>query len=379
MYVCAGRRANMELQLPLVRRILDDNPDVEYHVWNFSRLESDREYVKTIAGMGLPRTTVFNEVGPMGHNHAYGIYTQPEYKDTIFVKVDDDIVFIETGRFGKFLQAIVAHPGAVISANIVNNGACTPLEPGIWAGFNELGMHLLDVHTTSVFADMAHTYFFDHFDQMIRQPVTLIPSEDWLSVNMIGYNWDVARHLVDTIGTPHPAVLAGRPLKRWQTPLPGAPYGIFGCEGAWNTLPKIIMKGFTAAHMSFGPQKATEEQLERWGKNYRQLGEQYLNSPPKYYYEDGLPGLSPVSRGQNVVVELTKQQWQQLSDTLSGWAGRDDTTARVSLEGQNYTASQMATAVIDPDSQGDLLLKDWFKKMVSCHGYQKGISDFEDA
>lgn len=37
LFVFAGRRPNMELQLPFARRILEEHPNTEYHVWNLAR------------------------------------------------------------------------------------------------------------------------------------------------------------------------------------------------------------------------------------------------------------------------------------------------------------------------------------------------------
>lgn len=58
VFVFAGRRANMELQLPFIRRILDAHPDVEYHVWDCAIEESDHEWLKTITG---ERITVWDD------------------------------------------------------------------------------------------------------------------------------------------------------------------------------------------------------------------------------------------------------------------------------------------------------------------------------
>ena len=125
LFVFAGRKPNLELQLPMVKRILEDHPNVEYHIWNFARVEKDREFIKTISG---DRITVWNgpadagfsspiptsvpgakQFGAGEHNAAYKYYSQTKFSDHLFVKVDDDIVFLETARFGKFVDAIDAH------------------------------------------------------------------------------------------------------------------------------------------------------------------------------------------------------------------------------------------------------------------------------
>ncbi|OTR07280.1 hypothetical protein B9M83_09230, partial [Mycobacteroides abscessus] len=50
LFVFAGRKANMELQVPYIKRILAEHPNVEYHVWNLARDPKDAEYLQTITG-----------------------------------------------------------------------------------------------------------------------------------------------------------------------------------------------------------------------------------------------------------------------------------------------------------------------------------------
>jgi hypothetical protein len=100
------------------------------------------------------------------------------------------------------------------------------------------------------------------------------------------------------MGTPHPAVLAGRPMKGWGGwEGPDRPWGSFGCEGTFNTMPRIIMKGFTAAHLTYGPQNPIASELKGWRKQYARIGQQYLNSESAVN-DPQLPRLSPVSSAQ---------------------------------------------------------------------------------
>lgn len=288
MFVFAGRQGNMELQLPCIRRILENHPDTEYHIWNLTHNKTDNDYVRNITGDHI---TVINDLaahkGGRGRwNKIFKHYAHPKYQDTLFVKLDDDIVFIETQRFGAFLDAINTHRDAILSANTINNGACTPIEPGLWKEFGHLNIPLLDIHKHNTFADLAHNYFFHHATEMLDQPIELIPTEDWISINMIGYDWPMAQHLAKEVGkVPHPPYIAGR-----RFPLP---WGL-GDEGAVNTLPRIILKGFTVGHLSFGKQAITDEQAELWRKRYREIGKRYLthHTTPTF---DKLPNLSPTS------------------------------------------------------------------------------------
>lgn len=297
LFVFAGRRSNLELQRPMVQRILDEHPNVEYHIWNFAREDDDRAYIETIPP-NTRQVKVFNQYGSMEHMAAWQEYAKRVFQDRLFIKMDDDIVFLETHRFGRFIEAIDTYRGAVLTANIINNGACTPVTPGIFEGFTSLGMHLLDVHLSGDFADMTHNYFFDHHPEILNQPIELIPCEDWLSINLIGYDWTTHCRAVHMMGTPHPAVLAGRPMHGWGGwEGPDRPYGAFGCEGTFNTMPRIIMKGFTAAHLTYGPQNPSVEQLTSWRERYTDISHGYLDSEA-VVCDDELPGLSAVSSAQ---------------------------------------------------------------------------------
>ncbi len=339
LFVFGGRRPNLELQLPMIRRILEEHPNAEYHVWNFARDANDRAYIKTISG---PRITVFNGFEPYAHMNAWHHYAHPDhgYQDCLFVKMDDDIVFLETARFSKFVEAIDAHRGSVLVANIINNGACTPLTPGIWKGYKALKMHLLDIHLTSDFSDMAHTYFLDHHEEILNQPIELVPSEDWLSINIIGYDWPTACKSLRMMGTPHPAVLAGRPMKGWGGHEDRSrPYGSFGCEGTFNTMTRIVMKGFTAAHLTYGPQNPTGEQLARWRKRYKEVGQEYLASEA-VACDDGLPGLSRVSRAQGPPPRVSRVGTNNgalvvVDAAVAEKFGKDDWRTRWTASGEN--------------------------------------------
>jgi hypothetical protein len=270
MFCFAGRRPNMELQLPFVRRILAENPDVEYHIWNLARDHDDNLWLRTITGK---RITVFSEhygVDPWKRfDEVYRHYATDGYRGHLFVKLDDDVVFLETRRFGCFLNMVEAHRDSVISAQVVNNGACTRLTPGLWAGLSRLHIPLLDVHKNHRYAAMCHLYFAEHWSDMIDQPVEPRRIDDWLSINAIGYDWNMAKRFAELLGTPSPRTIAGRSFNRLAR---------LGDEGMVNTLPRVMCQGFVAAHLTFGPQEKlmAAAHLNDFRARYAEIGEKYL-------------------------------------------------------------------------------------------------------
>jgi len=268
MFMFAGRRGNMELNLPMIERILRQYPQVQFHVWNLTRNNHDSSYLKTIK---MSDVFVYHtHAGPRAFQRLPRVwrhYTNPRFRDCLFVKVDDDVVFLETERFGDFLDAVENNPETVVSADVVNNGACTPLTPGLWEGFSALDIPLLDVHMSNEYAHMAHGYMFDHWQEMIGQPVRLVDTEDWLSINFIGLHHSLLCRISDWVGRRSPKLIAGR---EWT------PRHRVGDEGAANMYPRAIVQGFTVAHLGFGPQDLTPEQETALRAEYAVIGDKYL-------------------------------------------------------------------------------------------------------
>jgi hypothetical protein len=270
LFCFAGRTPNMRLNVPLVRRILEEHPDTRCDIWNLARNQLDAIYLQTVAG---GRIRVLNDFWRnRAYEAVYRHYAQPEYRDCLFAKFDDDVVFMQTERFGDFIGAVKANPGTVVSPLVINNGASTRVEPGLWRGYKALGIPLLEVHTDVRFAEMAHQYFFDHHAEVLGRPVQLINTDDWVSINMIGFDHLVVRRMARRLEGPSPRRIAGRDFTATDR---------LGDEGAANLFPRKILQGFTVAHLGFGPQEPSVEQFERWRENYARIGANYLTATQK--------------------------------------------------------------------------------------------------
>lgn len=268
LYTFWGRRGNVELQLPLIQRILDENPNVQFHAWNLARQHVDYFYIKTITG---DRITVHNEFFRTrphrnGYNMVYQHYTHATYQNTLFVKIDDDVIFMETGKFADFVKTIEENPDTVISAQVINNGACAPTQP-IWPEYLSHGDRLLDWHLHRWTAELAHQCFFDHWRDILDETPELIRTEDWLSINAIGYNYELGKTITERLATPSPRHISGRDFNARDK---------VGDEGAVNMSPRAIYTGFVCSHLSFGPQNLTVPQVEQWREQYRKIGSEYL-------------------------------------------------------------------------------------------------------
>lgn len=272
MFVFGGRQPNLEIALPFYERILAENPDVEIHLWDLARDKDDSRYMRGLRGLHerfTVRTDFYQGDGKAsrGQNRVWGHYARLEYQNCVFVKTDDDCVFYDTNRFAAFVDSIT--DDAVISALTINNGASTRHIPAIWNMYERLGIPLLDVHLSAEYAQHSHRWFFDNWQNLTTSPPAIVDTDDWLSINTIGYTWATGRSIARLIGTRSPAEIAGRAFTR---------HNRLGDEGAVNTLPRRINKGFMVGHLNFGPQiKLMDDSVYTdLRKNYADIAKLYL-------------------------------------------------------------------------------------------------------
>ena len=273
-FVFGGRQPNLEVALPFYQRILDENPDVEFHLWDLARDPQDHEYMRSLPTMDrfLVNSVFYQGNGRAtnGQNKVWRHYTQQGFQDCIFVKADDDVLFYETDQFASFVEAAQDNPDRVISALTINNGASTRLIPDIWAGFESLDIPLLDVHLSTEYAELSHRWFFQNWQTITDHSPILTPTEDWLSINCIAYTWATGKKISARIGSRAPRHIAGRDFDPYRSKV--------GDEGSVNILPRLIHQGFVAGHLNFGPQIKQMDAglLDELRKLYADVARQYL-------------------------------------------------------------------------------------------------------
>lgn len=123
MTTFAGRRDRMAILLTYVVEALRRNLLREYHIWNYARNRRDRSWVDSLHVLH-PGIRIFRPVGTP-YDSYYDHYRREDYSDAIFVKVDDDIVYLDLETFPKFIEhRLLDRETFLLSANVVNNGVC---------------------------------------------------------------------------------------------------------------------------------------------------------------------------------------------------------------------------------------------------------------
>lgn len=130
----AGRKEFMELQLRYMIAILEKFEFVErYDIWNFSWSAADKDWVDSLGQMHpkirvcrAPFDGIADRAGDLASKQFAHFFTEAylseEYRDHLFVKIDDDVVFIDVDRFEEFIKLRIEQSDPfLVSADVINN------------------------------------------------------------------------------------------------------------------------------------------------------------------------------------------------------------------------------------------------------------------
>lgn len=300
VFTFAGRQENMEVQAPFLRRLLDTYPGLTVEHWDLTRNDDDHAYVQSLHDPD-GRVIVRSDFWP-GHNDwpvgcrkrikrarkcgckdcrpapfekPYAWYAERGEPETVYTKLDDDVLFIETERYGDVLATLDDHPNAVVSANVVNNVVSAKHSPvlreRVEARFSPVTQYdWFMLHTLPEFAQVCHDWFLDDWRPWTapspRNVVRVLPGER-VSINCISFTHET--------------------LVRMAAAMSQLAFRKIGDEGTVGTnfLPRIV-RSFTVAHLQFGPQRVglPESVWDDYRAKYAEVGREYLGydeSPSK--------------------------------------------------------------------------------------------------
>ena len=181
----------------------------------------------------------------MPYWQAYNFYATrlQAFSDSIFLKCDDDIVYMDLEKLSDFIEFRRTNPKYVIvSANVVNNGVCAHWQqlagsipedvghferpPGGFGG---------SLWQSAERANELHDYFLQTNSKHLPLPSTVIEWKERQSINFIAW---LGKDLV------HMALPKGDDERALTVDLPEL-----------LNRPTAIYSDFTVSHLSFGPQE----------------------------------------------------------------------------------------------------------------------------
>ncbi len=122
----AGREKYMRL---LSHYVLGSDEVAEWHLWENCRNEADRKYLHKLAASD-PRCKLKQLDGAKGGWGIIGEFFQfCDDREALYLRLDDDIVYIESGFFRRFIERAKAERGKSIwfAPLIINNTVCGSL------------------------------------------------------------------------------------------------------------------------------------------------------------------------------------------------------------------------------------------------------------
>lgn len=128
--VPAGRRRYMEVQF---KHILRDRDVVdEYRIWVNTKDEADIAYFRNLREAHPDFVTLderfMNEAAVGGNGNIHRFFTACRDPETIYVRLDDDVVYVHPGSIKNLVEKRLKHVEPfLIYGNIVNNGIMTHL------------------------------------------------------------------------------------------------------------------------------------------------------------------------------------------------------------------------------------------------------------
>jgi len=134
---CPGGRKNiLSIQLLNMVNILELDIVFEYHIWDFSWSVEDSDYISQLNNIHpkikikySPYTNASRGTEIASKQFSYFLcdyYNFETYSDYIFIKLDDDICFIDTNNFEKFIDGRIKSNSFLYSANVINNNYLAP-------------------------------------------------------------------------------------------------------------------------------------------------------------------------------------------------------------------------------------------------------------
>jgi hypothetical protein len=122
--------AGREKYLRLLSHHVLRSPEVhEWHLWDNCRNEADRAYLQRLAASD-PRCRIKKLPHADGGTNVIGdFYRFCDDPDAFYLRLDDDVVFVEDGFFQKFMARVMAERGSAIwyAPLIINNAICNSL------------------------------------------------------------------------------------------------------------------------------------------------------------------------------------------------------------------------------------------------------------
>ena len=211
----AGRQANLAILFAYVDKLVKMKLVDEFHIWDFTRNPLDTEWLKkNVSHQKHPSFSLKHVVNKGSWQEYYTFYTEAAFPDSIIIKCDDDIVFIDVDAFSGFIKHRIQDKDTLLLfPSTINNGVCAHYQQN--AGL--IGDDFGDVFPYDTFCgklwssgticSKLHYYFMDKISRWIKQTASLGVVKhtigDRISINMFAIR-SCDLKIFDLLSSPRP-------------------------------------------------------------------------------------------------------------------------------------------------------------------------------
>lgn len=127
----AGRKKYLEILLPYIQKLFEKGDITRWNVClNTTNLE-DVGYIESLKKYSFVKV-LYSKIPIGGKASLQKFWEEFIDPEKIYVRMDDDIVFVDTGRFRDFINFRRENPHYfIVSANVINNGLLNFLHQGM--------------------------------------------------------------------------------------------------------------------------------------------------------------------------------------------------------------------------------------------------------
>lgn len=201
--IFAGRKRYLEIQKKYIDILLQNKLITEVHLWEYTRTLDDEKYLEELC-LSNNNYKLFrpSNKGFCNWKDYYTYYSENIDDNTILIKCDDDIVYIDIKNFEKFIESV--NDDILYFPNIINNDVCAyyQVKNGIHNLIDERdmqncskkllewgqGMPMTEWHTFFEKADKIHELFLLNKDLFHLENQELIEHGNRFSINFFAAN-----------------------------------------------------------------------------------------------------------------------------------------------------------------------------------------------
>jgi hypothetical protein len=205
-FTFAGREDRMPLLEKHVQKALDRNLIDEWHVWDFCRDINDKEWLNKYflnkEKIQIKKRPIADK--PKYWSYAYTFYSNDEYSDCIFIKIDDDVLFFDVEELPNFINFTKnLNEKDFVSANVINNPPCFDFQKNNkYFKDGELVFNQKELYDSYVNSKELHKYFLKNYDFIKSKAknsskIEVLTESIRISINFIGFKHGFLKYFVD--------------------------------------------------------------------------------------------------------------------------------------------------------------------------------------